>query len=86
MINYKEIDSVGKRILRNVVKTENSVFNIIPILFFFHIFILCFSVWIFVYFMLKGSDRQCMVVELRLQYCREIFSIYLSHKKRFKDL
>ena len=36
--------------------------------------------------LLKGSNRQCMVVELRLQYCREIFSIHLSHKKRFKDL
>ena len=40
MINYKEIDSVGKRILRNVVKTENSVFNIIPILFFSYIYTL----------------------------------------------
>ena len=35
---------------------------------------------------IKGSNRQWMVVELRLQYCREFFRIHLRNIKRFKDL
>ena len=31
----------------------------------------------------KGSDRQSMVVEVRMQYCREIFRIPLRLKRRF---
>ena len=31
----------------------------------------------------KGSDRQSMVVEVRMQYCREIFWIPLSLMRRF---
>ena len=31
------------------------------------------------------SDRQCMEVELSMQYCGEIFRIYLRHIKRLND-
>ena len=38
------------------------------------------------YNVIKGSERQCIVVELRLQSSREVFRIHLRHIKRFKDL
>ena len=36
--------------------------------------------------LVKGSDRQCMVVELNVQYCGKIFRIHLRHIKRFYDV
>ena len=35
---------------------------------------------------IKGSDRQCMVVELRMQNCGEILRIHFRHIQRFNDV
>ena len=35
---------------------------------------------------LKGSVWLDMVVEMRMQYCRDFFRIHLRPKKTFKDL
>ena len=34
---------------------------------------------------LKGSDRQCMVIELRMSNVEYFFRIHLTHVKRFND-
>ena len=33
----------------------------------------------------NGSDRVDMIVDLRVQYCRDFFRIHLRPKKNFKD-
>jgi len=34
----------------------------------------------------KGSDRHCMVVELRMCIVEKVFRIHLRHKKRKVDI